>query len=117
MKYRVGAISGAIEQDSKITNIGRKCGLLKSPFDIEIIDIRDVPLINVDMFNHQLPSSVQYIRDKVHTLDGLIFVVPEFFGKVSPAFKNIYDWLSYSPNAEHPSPIRGMPACMISVGG
>jgi len=53
----------------------------------------------------------------VENADGLLFVVPEFFGKVSPAFKNIYDWLSYSPDADHPSPIRGMTACMISVGG
>ena len=36
---------------------------------------------------------------------------------MSPAFKNIYDWLSYSPDADRPSPIRNMPACMISVGG
>ena len=76
MKYRVGAISGALQQDSKITNIARKCSLLKPVFDVEVIDIKDVPLINVDMFNHHLPSSVQKVRDKVQNCDGLIFVVP-----------------------------------------
>ena len=33
-----------------------------------------------------------------------------------PAFKNIFDWLSYSPNAQHPAPLRGKPVSMISVG-
>jgi len=69
------------------------------------------------MFPDSLPSSVRRLRDLVPKYDGLIFIVPEFFGKVSPAFKNAFDWLSYSHNAESPSPIRGMSSCMISVGG
>lgn len=75
-----------------------------------------MPLLNVDLFQNGFPSSIETIRKKIMNCDGLIFIVPEFFGKVSPAFKNIYDWLSYSPDAEHPSPIRGMCACTISVG-
>lgn len=35
---------------------------------------------------------------------------------MSPALKNAYDWLSYSPGLEHPSPVRNMPAALISVG-
>jgi NAD(P)H-dependent FMN reductase len=35
---------------------------------------------------------------------------------VSPAMKNAYDWLSYSPDLEHPSPVRNLPAALISVG-
>lgn len=48
--------------------------------------------------------------------DALLFTSPEFFGKVSPAMKNAYDWLSYSPNLENPSPVRKMPAALISIG-
>jgi NAD(P)H-dependent FMN reductase len=31
--------------------------------------------------------------------------------------KNAYDWLSYSPDLEHPSPLRNMAAALISLGG
>lgn len=30
--------------------------------------------------------------------------------------KNAYDWLSYSPDLENPSPLRLMPAALISLG-
>jgi NAD(P)H-dependent FMN reductase len=116
MRYKVVAISGALEHDSKITNIIRKCMLLKTSLDIELVDIKQVPLLNVDLVTDKFPASLEYLRSKVFDCDGLLFVVPEFFGKVSPAFKNVYDWLSYSPDAEHPSPIRGMSACLVSVG-
>ena len=82
-----------------MTNIARKCSLLKTSLDIKLVKIKDVPLINVDLLKNKFPPSVEYIRDQVQNCDGILFVVPEFFGKVSPAFKNIYDWLSYSPDA------------------
>jgi NAD(P)H-dependent FMN reductase len=30
--------------------------------------------------------------------------------------KNAYDWLSYSPDLEHPSPVRNLPSALISIG-
>lgn len=50
MKYRIAAISGALEKDSPVTNIARKSSLLKTSLDIQLIDIKDVPLLNVDLF-------------------------------------------------------------------
>lgn len=49
MKYRIAAISGALEKDSPVTNIARKSSLLKTSLDIQLIDIKDVPLLNVDL--------------------------------------------------------------------
>lgn len=117
MRHKIVVISGAIEEESKVTNIAKRCALLKNTLEIEIVPIKAFPLINVDHFSHHFPNSVQLLRDRARNCDGLLFIVPEFFGKVSPAFKNAYDWLAYSPDAEHPSPIRGLAACMISVGG
>ena len=117
MKPKIIAISGALEEESPISNLLKKCTILASNLTIELVSIKEVPLLNIDLFNGKFPPSIQTIRQKVYESEGLIFAVPEFFGKVSPAFKNIFDWLSWSPNAEHPAPLRGMPACMISVGG
>lgn len=50
MKYRIAAISGALEKDSPVTNIARKSSLLKTSLDIQLIDIKGVPLLNVDLF-------------------------------------------------------------------
>jgi NAD(P)H-dependent FMN reductase len=75
-----------------------------------------LPLLNVDLFTTVFPKEIEYIRGKVAKCDALLFVSPEFFGKVSPALKNAYDWLSYSPDLQHPSPVRSMPAAYITVG-
>lgn len=34
MKYRIAAISGAIEEESVVTNIAKKCALLKTTLEI-----------------------------------------------------------------------------------
>jgi hypothetical protein len=50
MKSKVIAISGALEEDSPITNILKICGQIESKLSVELIDIRKVPLLNIDLF-------------------------------------------------------------------
>lgn len=55
MKYRIVAISGALEEESPINNIANKCIELKTSLEIELVDIRNVPLLNVDLYQKQFP--------------------------------------------------------------
>lgn len=55
MKYRIAAISGALEEESPITNMAKKCASLKTSLEIELIDIKYVPLLNVDLYQNQFP--------------------------------------------------------------
>lgn len=50
MRYRIAAISGALEENSPVTNIIRKSALLNTSLDIELIELTDIPLLNVDLF-------------------------------------------------------------------
>jgi NAD(P)H-dependent FMN reductase len=47
------------------------------------------------------------------TADGIIFASPNHYDKVSAAFKNAYDWISFTQNPQMPSPIREKPAAFM----
>jgi chromate reductase len=117
MKHKVVAISGSLEENALAGNILKKCALLaEQNLQIEILSIKNLPLLNVDLFQNGFPSKIEELRSKIHHCDALLFAVPEYIGKVSPAFKNAYDWLSYSPTVAYPSPILKKPAVMITLG-
>jgi hypothetical protein len=56
MKYNVIAIAGAIEEVSLANNILKACQKLDfSTLDIEICSIKELPLLNVDLFTDSFP--------------------------------------------------------------
>ena len=117
MKYNVIAISGSLEQQSLARNILKKSiDLNLDNLNIQLCSIEGFPLLNVDLIGNAFPKEIQEARDKIANADAILFVTPQFFGKVSPALKNAYDWISYSPNLQMPSPIRNIPASMITIG-
>lgn len=77
MKYNVIAIAGAIEEVSLSANILRatqKLGL--DTLDIEICSIKELPLLNVDLFTDSFPAEIGCLREKVAKSDGLLFACP-----------------------------------------
>jgi len=50
MKSKIIAISGALEKESPVTNLLKKCALLETNLNIELVSIKDVPLLNTDLF-------------------------------------------------------------------
>jgi hypothetical protein len=62
MKTKIIAISGALEEESPITNLLKKCSLLESNLTIELVSIKEVPLLNIDLFTGDFPPSIKTIR-------------------------------------------------------
>ncbi|QGG61613.1 FAD-dependent oxidoreductase [Loigolactobacillus bifermentans] len=72
--------------------------LFEAQANIDICEIKDLPLFNEDLVN-DVPTSVQTLSDKVEDADGVIFAVPEYDHAIPAALKSAIEWLSC---ATHP---------------
>ncbi|MBA1434014.1 NAD(P)H-dependent oxidoreductase [Bombilactobacillus bombi] len=63
-------------------------------FDLEVCDIRDIPLFNE---NHPAadPKSVTALAEKIEAADGVIISTPEHNHSVPSPLKSVIEWLSY----------------------
>src|SRR5699024_656100 len=65
-----------------------------SLFDLEILEIKDVPLFNQD--NDQTDSVViQNMNRKIMQADGVIIATPEHNHTITSALKSVIEWLSF----------------------
>ncbi|MDO4680822.1 MAG: NADPH-dependent oxidoreductase [Aerococcus sp.] len=65
----------------------------KETIDIEILDIRDVPMFKVGM---AMGPAVDYLNQKIIAADGVILATPEHNHTTTAALKNVIEWLSAS---------------------
>ncbi|KRM97252.1 flavin oxidoreductase [Liquorilactobacillus aquaticus DSM 21051] len=61
--------------------------------EIEVREIRDIPLFNEDMMENP-PQSVLELIEKVDEADGVIFATPEYDHAIPAALKSVLEWLS-----------------------
>lgn len=73
----------------------------KETIDIEILDIRDVPMFRVGM---EMGPAVEYLNKKISAADGVIIATPEHNHTTTAALKSVIEWLSSSvhPFADKP---------------
>ena len=73
----------------------------KETIDIEILDIRDVPMFRAGM---EMGPAVEYLNKKISTADGVIIATPEHNHTTTAALKSVIEWLSSSvhPFADKP---------------
>lgn len=83
--------------------------LLVDLAEVEIVDYRQVPLLNQDI-EYPAPAAVAEIRQKVLAADGIWFFTPEYNHAVPGVLKNLIDWLSRPVSAEQPQVLGGKPA-------
>lgn len=76
--------------------------------DIEILDIRDVPLFNQDEDVDEFPK-IKELNDKILESDGVIMVTPEHNYTIPAILKSVIEWLSYDyhPFVDKPVMILG----------
>ncbi len=61
---------------------------------LEVVDWRDVPLFDGDVFARGLPGPVAALKERIRRADGVLIVTPEYNFSVPGGLKNVLDWLS-----------------------
>jgi chromate reductase len=113
MNKVVGLIAGSLRKESFSKKIAK--GLLEMApegFEFKIISIDDLPVYNQDFDDHDnVPESYVKFRNEVMTLDGVIFITPEYNRSVPGVLKNAID-IASRPKGK--SAWNGKPAAVFS---
>lgn len=118
-KFNVVAISGglrAASTNSALLQLAKELG--KDVVEIEILDIKGVPLYDGDIEAAGIPEQVKTIAAKIASADGLYLATPEHNYSISAAMKNIIDWVTrVQPNPLAKKPIAIATAAAGGAGG
>lgn len=108
---KVGVVVGSIRKGSFSKSIADNVvGLFPSDYEIEFVDIANLPLYNQD-YDEQNIEEYTAFRNQVKALDAVLFVTPEHNRSIPAALKNALDVGSrpYGQNVWD-----GKPAAIIS---
>jgi chromate reductase len=93
MNKTIGIIAGSLRRDSFSKKLAAAV-LKMAPegFTFKIIAIDDLPLYNQDFDDDgTAPASYHSFRDEVMSIDGVIFITPEYNRSVPAVLKNALD--------------------------
>lgn len=79
--------------------------------NVEIADIRDIPLYDDDVYAEGFPEAVETLRAQVRAADGLLIATPEYNYSIPGVLKNAIDWVSRPPE----QPFDGKPVALIGA--
>ncbi|XYJ12103.1 NADPH-dependent FMN reductase [Telluria sp. B2] len=89
---KIAVIVGSLRKDSYSRKIARTMtGLAQGRLDMEIVEIRDLPLYNEDDETATPPRAFTEFRERIRAADGVLFVTPEYNRSVPAALKNAID--------------------------
>lgn len=72
--------------------------------DIDVIDIRQVPMFN-ENYKGKIPEVVADIDRRVSSADAVIIASPEYNHSVTSALKSVVEWLSYEVHPLEDKPV------------
>lgn len=61
---------------------------------LEVLDWRDTPVFDGDVFARGLPPGVAMLRERIRRADAVLIVSPEYNFSVPGGLKNVIDWTS-----------------------
>lgn len=82
---------------------------LRDTDDVDVIDIRKVPLFN-ENYKGQTPDVVADIDRRVAAADAVIIASPEYNHSITSALKSMIEWLSYELH-----PLENKPVMIIGA--
>ena len=111
---RVAVLVGSLRRDSFSRKVARVAiALASNSLVMEIVEIGDLPLYNEDLEEaHATPPSWLMFRERIRSVDGVLFVTPEYNRSVPAVLKNALD-VGSRPRVE--STWSGKPCAVISV--
>ena len=72
--------------------------------DIDVIDIRQVPMFN-ENYKGKIPEVVADIDRRVSSADAVIIASPEYNHSITSALKSVVEWLSYEVHPLEDKPV------------
>lgn len=90
--YNIAVIVGSLRKDSFTRKVAQSMiGLAPGTLDMEIVEIRDLPLYNQDDETDTPPAAFSAFRERLKQADGILFCTPEYNRSVPGALKNAID--------------------------
>lgn len=110
---RILGIAGSLRRDSHNRKLLRAAAFTLPP-EWELVEWRglaDLPAFDEDI-EHEVPASVQELRDAIEAADAVLIATPEYNASVPGALKNALDWASrpFETNV-----FRGKPVLVIGA--
>jgi len=88
-------LCGSLRKASLNSAALRLAGELMPPtMKLDIVDWREVPVFDGDVFAQGLPAPVAALRERIRRADGVFIATPEYNFSVPGGLKNVFDWLS-----------------------
>lgn len=111
-RFKVAALVGSLRKESSNLRLAKAIGALgKSRFDLDILEIGDLPLYNQDL-EANFPAQATRLKTQIQKADALLFVTPEFNRSIPGPLKNAIDWASRPYGA---SAFKGKPAAICGA--
>jgi len=118
-KIKVLGIAGSLRQGSFAKALLNNAkNLVPENMELEIFDIKDIPVFNQD-FENDLPESIKIFKEKIKAADAILFVTPEYNYSIPGGLKNAIDAASrpYGNNSWEEKPVAIMSSSMGMLGG
>lgn len=89
---KIAIVVGSLRKDSFSGKIAKTMiGLAQGKLDMEIVEIRDLPIYNQDDDTETPPPAFTAFREQIRAADGVLFITPEYNRSVPGALKNAID--------------------------
>jgi chromate reductase len=113
-KIKIGVIAGSLRKESFCKKTARAlCCMMPGNFEIKPVEIGGLAMFNQDYDDEgHTPAEWTRLREEIKTLDGFLFVTPEYNRSFPPVLKNALDIASRPMGKNVWS---GKPGAIISV--
>lgn len=116
---KILAISGSMRSGSynrMALNLAKE--VAPADFQIEMVELRDIPMFDGDELAKGYPASVTALREKVRAADGVLIGSPEYNFSIPGVVKNALDWVSRGNDQPFAlKPVAIMSATQGPLGG
>jgi chromate reductase len=93
MNKTIGILAGSLRRESFSKKIGKAIlAMVPEGFEFKAISLDDLPVYNQDFDdNNEVPKAISVFREVMKTVDGVIFITPEYNRSVPAVLKNALD--------------------------
>jgi chromate reductase len=92
--------------------------LMPSSFEMEIVEIGDLPIYNFDIQQVGFPPDATRLHERIKRADGVFVATPEHNATMPAALKNLIDWMSrFRPTPFDQKPVAVISASPGPIGG
>jgi chromate reductase len=89
---KIAIVVGSLRKDSYSGRLAKVMSqLAEGKLDMEVVEIRDLPLYDQDLDTATPPPAFTAFRERIRAVDGVLFITPEYNRSVPGALKNAID--------------------------